>query len=65
MRTDEWDDSNFFNWLRVLFFLYIHPDRFGDMYYLTDNQLDVLYSQVEKAFPYIKLDEYKGVTKTR
>ena len=59
--SDGWDDSNINNWLRLLSHCFIHPEDFGQMYYLPDEQVDDLISggfDPIKPFDYINKDEF-------
>ncbi len=59
LRSDGWDDSNLLNWLRLLSHVFIHPEDFGKLYFVYDD------GEAEKAFPYLGLDEFEGVVKSR
>jgi len=65
LNSDGWDNSNLFNWLRLLSHVYIHPEDFGSMYYLEDASKDALvdYGVTEgvhyyRPFYYISKDEF-------
>lgn len=64
-----WDDSNITNALRVISHVVAHPDDLGKMYYLTNEERDVLVEArswvPEKPFWYINKDEFSEVVKTR
>jgi hypothetical protein len=53
-----WDDSNMFNWLRLLAHVYIHPEDFAEMYYLEDADIDMLQTVPAKPFAYLANDEF-------
>lgn len=64
LKSKGWDDSNILNWLRLLSMVYIHPEWFGDMYYLNDDMVEALFDSnydIEnyKPFHYINKDEFK------
>ena len=50
-RSDRWDKSNIFNIYRVVAYLAIHPEKFGE---LTD-------ANGEKPFWYISKDEFSDI----
>jgi len=61
--SDGWDDSNINNWLRLLSHCYIHPEDFGQMYYLSDDVVETLFDEgfdpeSSKPFNYINKDEF-------
>lgn len=56
--SDGWDDSNVFNWLRLLAHVYIHPEDFGEMYYLEDSDIDILQTVPNRPFAYLANDEF-------
>ena len=58
VNSDGWDNSNVFNWLRLLSHVYIHPEDFGQMYYLDDYEVDQLSSIPRRPFEYIGKDEF-------
>lgn len=63
LRSDGWDNSNFFNWLRLLGHVFIHPEDFRYMYYLSDDEYDFyqrsFQTQPDRVFDYLDGDEYK------
>ena len=71
LHSDGWDDSNLFNWLRVLSQIYIHPEQLGTLYQLTDTQILWVLNDASpnrelfRPFWYISKDEFEGVVKTR
>jgi len=70
MRNDGWDDSNMTNGLRLLSHVTIHSEDFGKMYYLTEDQLNLLENNGHdmsdaRPFWYVSEDEFEGVVKTR
>jgi hypothetical protein len=50
-KSNRWDDSNLFNIYRVVAYLAIHPQRFGELRYLNGYQ----------PFWYISKDEFSEV----
>lgn len=58
VNSDGWDDSNINNWLRLLSHVYIHPEDFGKMYYLTEENWNELKTYPFKPFDYIDKDEF-------
>lgn len=64
LRSDGWDDSNMLNWLRLLSHCYIHPEDFGQMYYLNSDQVNKLidfgWVVVPRPFSYISGDEFQN-----
>jgi hypothetical protein len=60
LRSDGWDDSNLLNWLRLLSHVFIHPEDFGQMYYVPEHLIDEIeeYGGVSKPFDYINKDEF-------
>jgi len=55
-----WDDSNVFNWLRLLAHCFMHPEDFARMYYITrDGEIK------GRPFHYIDKDELSELVKTR
>lgn len=64
LKSDGWDDSNILNWLRLLSKVFIHPEWFGQMYYLSDTQVEDLIDagwpdiEDEKPFKYLNKDEF-------
>lgn len=50
-RSKAWDDSNIFNMYRVIAYLAIHPEKFGE---LTDEN-------GHKPFWYISKDEFSDI----
>ena len=70
MSNSGWDDSNITNALRLLSHVVLHPEDFGDMYYLTRDQQDAIAltfpaMTVARPFWYIDKDELSEVVKTR
>ena len=72
MRNDGWDDSNMTNALRLLSHVTLHPEDFGKMYYLTDQEVDKLKADPDfdwgvhrQPFWYVSKDELSEVVKTR
>lgn len=61
-RSDGWDDSNVLNWLRLLSHVFIHPEDFGQMYYIPEDfvleSLEEAGYTLEKPFDYINKDEF-------
>lgn len=68
LRNHAWDDSNITNALRLLAHVAVHPDDFGEMYYLDDDEYEMLaglgYNPTQ-PFWYINKDELFQVVKTR
>ena len=58
--SDGWDDSNLFNWLRLLAHVFLHPEDFGRMYYI-DKEGEI----AGRPFDYISKDEITEVVKSR
>ena len=58
VNSDGWDDSNVFNWLRLLSHVYIHPEDFAQMYYLDDEELNQLQGMPQRPFEYLDKDEF-------
>jgi len=55
-----WDDSNVFNFLRLLAHVFMHPEDFARMYYISrDGEIE------GRPFHYIDKDELSEVVKTR
>ena len=55
-----WDDSNIFNFLRLLAHVFMHPEDFARMYYISrDGEIK------GRPFWYINKDELSEVVKTR
>jgi hypothetical protein len=52
VNSDGWDDSNVFNWLRLLGHVYIHPEDFGQLYYDHSTRGKI------RPFDYISKDEF-------
>jgi len=65
MQAKNVDKSNLFNFLRSFAFMCKHADELTSTYYLTDNQVSVLGDTVKAAFPYIELDEFSEIVKSR
>jgi len=60
LTSDGWDDSNIFNWFRLIWHVFTHPEDFGRMFYLSDFQEDILIHEGQnpkKPFSYISGDE--------
>lgn len=67
-QSDGWDDSNLTNWIRVFIHLILHPEDFGKMYYLTDEQYVMgtrLWGPIQQPFWYIPKDELSEVVRSR
>ena len=60
VNSDGWDDSNLFNWLRLLAHVFLHPEDFGRMYYI-DKEGEI----ASRPFDYISKDEITEVVKSR
>lgn len=64
VNSDGWDNSNVLNWLRLLSFCVMYPEKFARMYYLTDHQIDKLIDwgwnniDEQRPFDYINKDEF-------
>lgn len=59
--SDGWDDSNVLNWLRLLSHCIMHPEDFARMFYLTEEQEDLIVKagqSPERPFDYISKDEF-------
>lgn len=68
LRNYAWDDSNITNALRLLAHVAVHPDDFGEMYYLDDEEYEFLDNagfEIQQPFWYINKDELSEVVKTR
>lgn len=66
--SDGWDDSNIINGIRLLTHAIFHPEDFGRMFYLTQDQLNLLKNNghnPDKPFWYVSEDEFDGVVATR
>lgn len=68
--SDGWDDSNITNGLRLISHTTLHPEDFGKMFYLTEDQLKLLENNGHdmsdsRPFWYVSEDEFEGVVKTR
>ena len=60
VNSDGWDDSNLFNWLRLLAHVFLHPEDFGRMYYISRE------GEIRgRPFDYISKDEITEVVKSR
>lgn len=60
MRSDGWDDSNLTNALRLLSHVTIHPEDFGEMWYI-----DSVGTPIKRPFWYVSEDEFEGVVRSR
>ena len=71
-----WDDSNLTNAFRLLGHVVLHPEDFGQMFYLiqvSENEPGATHVQVgngdyiwlKRPFWYVSKDEFEGVVKTR
>lgn len=58
LNSPGWDNSNMFNWLRLLAHVYIHPEDFAEMYYLDDSDIDMLQRVPQRPFEYLGKDEF-------
>ena len=60
LKSDGWDDSNILNWLRLLSQCFIHPEDFGQMFYVDDYMVDYMLEQdwTKRPFDYINKDEF-------
>lgn len=60
--SDGWDDSNVFNFLRVLLHLFLHPEDFARMFYLDEREFDLIRYETgeepERPFDYLDKDEF-------
>ena len=72
LRSDGWDDSNVFNFWRLLWHVFMHPEDFGKMWYLTPDQLTAIRLAqkhndlpAKRPFWYISKDEYSEVLDSR
>ena len=65
LRSDGWDKSNATNALRLISHAVAHPEDFNHMYYTVLSAGGKTRLASRKAFPYLGLDEFKGVVKTR
>lgn len=66
--SDGWDDSNITNAMRVISHAVLHPEDFGKMFYLTQEQFEMLREAgqfPERPFWYVDKDEFAEVVKTR
>ncbi len=66
--SDGWDDSNITNGLRLLSHTTLHPEDFGRMYYLTQDQMNLLQNNghnPDKPFWYVSGDEFAEVVDSR
>lgn len=66
--SDGWDDSNMTNALRLIVHIVLHPEDCVKMFYLTNEQLELLKSydhDPKKPFWYLPFDEITEVVKTR
>jgi hypothetical protein len=62
-----WDDSNITNALRLLSHVTLHPEDFGQMYYLKDSQYMAASDrgELKRPFWYVSKDELSEVVETR
>lgn len=64
VNSDGWDDSNVLNWLRLLSFCVMYPEKFTKMYYLNNDQVNKLIDwgwnniDEQRPFDYISKDEF-------
>jgi hypothetical protein len=71
MSSDGWDDSNVFNFLRLLLHVFMHPEDFGELFYLNDaarrrlKQDEFPTALLQRPFWYISQDEFEGVVRSR
>lgn len=68
LKSDGWDDSNLLNGLRLLSHVAMHPEDFGKMFYLTEDQRKLLKNNghnPERPFWYVSEDEFESVVKSR
>jgi len=74
MGNDGWDDSNITNALRLLSHVTLHPEDFGRMYYLTDQEVAALATaeiyqdkpiRRRRPFWYVSKDELSEVVESR
>lgn len=70
MKNDGWDDSNILNALRLLSHVAIHNEDFAKMFYLTEEQFNLLVNNghdlsKQRPFWYISEDEFETVVDTR
>jgi hypothetical protein len=68
LRNDAWDDSNITNALRLIAHMTVHPQDFGEMYYLTEKEKTILDANTldpKKPFWYINKDELSEVVDSR
>ena len=60
LRSKGWDNSNAFNWLRLLAHCFMHPEDFGRMYYISrDGEIE------GRPFHYLDKDELSDIVKSR
>jgi hypothetical protein len=64
LRSDDWDDSNILNALRLISHTVAHPEDFGKMWYVREvgGGRKVATSQ---PFWYLGADEFESVVSTR
>ena len=60
MSSDGWDDSNLFNFLRLLLHVFMHPEDFGKMWYVDDDR-----QATKRPFWYISGDEFQDIVQSR
>lgn len=68
LRSDGWDKSNVLNALRLLWHILVHPEDFGQMYYISDQSyLNLGYNggHLKRPFWYVSKDEFSEVVATR
>ncbi len=72
MGNSGWDDSNMTNAMRLISHVVMHPEDFGKMYYLTDQQRKIIMETMvytdnapKRPFWYVSEDELSEVVKTR
>lgn len=70
LRSDDWDDSNITNAVRLLSHVALHPEDFGKMYYIPSAAMDVLirfnhHRDLKRPFHYISKDELSEVVDSR
>lgn len=63
LRSDGWDKSNAFNALRLLAHVAVHPEDFGKMWYVKEQDGDLV--PTNRPFFYISEDEMETIVGSR